>query len=275
MTDKSSDQLRFGENGELKETDDEVQSTDNLKDDGDPMGRFQTKAGFSIFPVSSLLQKSVRRSDEELAAWAAWELVRSGYESMFWKRVLTIATEDISVEDDVTTQVRSLYRLGTGQEDATEGWSGDGERGRVCAIRAAITCAQAESSRLSDYLNNTFERIADERVNAAEEGRDPAYDFPAGDLNPDGHYDVIHDMHTSTGSGRNRGYKHFLVHSSRTDSFADLEQRYKRINMELVSEADDTDAKFSDTEIDHALSTVDPDHPWREPDFEQEKLETE
>ncbi|UHH24192.1 hypothetical protein [Halobacterium noricense] len=150
MTDKSSDQLRFGENGELKEREEESQSTANLKDDGDPMGRFQTKGGFSIFPVSSLLQKSVRRSDEELAAWAAWELVRSGYESMFWKRVLTIATEDISVRDDVTTQIRSLYKLGTGQENATSGWSGDEERGRICAIRAALTCAQAESSRLSD-----------------------------------------------------------------------------------------------------------------------------
>jgi len=275
VTDKSSDQLRFGENGELEETKDEAQSTDNLKDDGDPMGRFQTKGGLSIFPVSSLLQKSVRRSDEEVAAWAAWELVRSGYESMFWKRILTIATEDVSVGDSVTTQVRTLYRLGTGQEEATSGWSGDEERGRVCAIRAALTCAQADSSRLSDYLNNTFERIADERVTAAEEGRDPDYDFPAGDLDPGGKHDTIFDMHTSVGSGKNRDYEHFLVHSSRTDSMADMEARLKRINMELVADADDTSAEFTDEEFDHALSTVDPDAPWRELDFEQETLDAE
>ncbi|GAA0285715.1 hypothetical protein GCM10009000_121090 [Halobacterium noricense] len=79
-------------------------------------------------------------------------------------------------------------------------------------------------------------------------------------------------MHTSTGSGRNRGYKHFLVNSSRTDSVADQEVHFKRINMELVERADDTDAEFSDTEMDHALSTVDSENPWREPDFEQDTL---
>ncbi|MDB2276269.1 hypothetical protein PM022_17340 [Halorubrum ezzemoulense] len=270
----NSDQLRFGENGELKETEEESQSTDNLKDDGEPMGRFQTKGGHSIFPVSSLLQKSVRRSDEEAAAWAAWELVRSGYESMFWKRILTIATEDVSVSDSVTTQVRTLYKLGTGREDVTNGWSGDEERGRVCAVRAALTCAKAESSRLSDYLNNTFERIADERVTAAKEGREPAYDFPAGDLDPGEKFDTIFDTHTSQGAGMNRGYRHFLVHSSRTDSMADLEARFKRVNMELVAEADDTSAEFTEEEFDHALSTVDLDDPWEEPDFAQETLDS-
>ncbi|MDB2274995.1 hypothetical protein PM022_10620 [Halorubrum ezzemoulense] len=270
----NSDQLRFGDNGELEQSSEEQNSSDNLRDDGEPMGRFQTRGGLSIFPVSSLLQKSVRRSDEETAAWAAWELVRSGYESMFWKRILTIATEDVSVKDSVITKIRTLYRLGTGQEDATSGWSGDEERGRVCAIRAALLCAKAESSRLSDYLNNTFERIADERVTAAEEGREPVYDFPAGNLDPDGKYDVVFDTHTSRGSGMNRGYKHFLVHSSRTDSLGNMETRFKQINMELVADADDTSAEFTEGEFDHALSTVDLDDPWEEPDFAQETLDS-
>jgi hypothetical protein len=271
----NSDQLRFDEDGELEESDEEEQTIKNVGDDGDPTGRFQTDARYNIFDVSSCLQKSIRRSDEEVAAWTAWELVRSGYESMFWKRILTIATEDVSVEDDVTTQVRTLYRLGTGQEDATSGWSGNEERGRVCAIRAALMCAQAESSRLSDYMNNTFERIADERVTAAEEGRETRYDFPAGELNPDGQYDAVFDMHTSIGSGKNRGYGHFLVHSSRTDSMTDLERQYKSINMELVKQADDTDAEFTELEVDHALSPANPDALWREPDFEQETLDSE
>ena len=270
----NSDQLRFGDNGELEEAHEEQGSSNNLRDDGEPMGRFQTKGGYSIFPVSSLLQKSVRRSDEEAAAWAAWELTRSGYTGMFWKRILTIATEDVSVEDSVTTKVRTLYRLGTGQEDATSGWSGDQERGRVCAVRAALACAQAESSRLSDYLNNTFERIADERVTAAEEGREPAYDFPAGDLDPGEKFDTVFDTHTSQGSGMNRGYRHFLVHSSRTDSMADMEARFKRVNMELVAEANDTSAEFTEKEFDHALDTVDLDDPWQEPEFGQETFDS-
>jgi len=271
----NSDQLRFGADGELEEREEDEQTPNHVGDDGEPTGRFQTDSRQNIFAVSSCLQKSIRRSDEEVAAWTAWELVRSGYESMFWKRILTIATEDVSVGDSVTTHVRTLYRLGTGQEDATSDWSGDEERGRVCAIRAALLCAQAESSRLSDYLNNTFERIADERIAASEEGRDPAYDFPAGDLEPGGKYQVVQDMHTSVGSGKNRGYRHFLVHSSRTDSMADMEARFKRINMELVADANDTSAEFTGEELDHALSTVDLDDPWAEPDFEQETLDSE
>lgn len=270
----NSDQLRFGEDGELEEGEEDEQATKNVGDDGEPTGRFQTDARFNIFDVSSLLQKSVRRSDEEVAAWAAWELVRSGYDNMYWKRIQTIATEDTSVESDVTSQVRSLYQLGTGQVDVVDGWSAENERGRVCALRAAVICAQAQSSRLCDYLNNTFERIAEERVNAAEEGRESRYDFPAGELNSDGQYDVAFDMHTSIGSGKNRGYGHFLVHSSRTDSMTDLERRYKNLNMELVEQADDTSAEFTDEEFDHALSTVDLDDPWEEPNLEQETLDS-
>jgi hypothetical protein len=271
----NSDQLRFGEDGELEEGEEDEQAKKHVGDDGEPTGRFQTDARYNIFDVSSLLQKSVRRSDEEVAGWAAWELVRSGYDNMFWKRILTIATEDTSTEGDVISQVRSLYQLGTGQVDVVDSWSAKNERGRVCALRAAVVCAQAQSSRLCDYLNNTFERIAEERVNAAEEGRESRFDFPAGGLNPGGEHDVVFDTHTSQGSGMNRGYRHFLVHSSRTDSMADMEARFKRINMELVAEADDTNAEFTDTEFDHALSTVNPDDPWREPDFEQETLDSE
>lgn len=269
-----TDQLRFDQNGELREVTDDSQASANLGDNGEPTGRFQTSARYNIFDVSSLLQKSVRRSDTETAAWAAWELCRSGYDSMFWKRILTIATEDTSVESDITGQVRTLYELGTGQVDATKEWSPGSERGRVCAVRAAVACAQAESSRLCDYLNNSFERIAEERVTAAEECRAPAYDFPAGDLDPGGEYDVIFDMHTSVGSSRNRGYKHFLVNSSRTDSMVDIEARYKRMNMEMVADADDTSAEFTDTEFDHALSTVDSDDPWKESNSVQETLDS-
>jgi len=276
VTDKSSDQLRFGDNGELEESNEEQKSDgDDLRDDGEPMGRFQSKAGYSIFDLASYLQKCVRRSDQEGAAFAAFELCRSGFSKMYWSRILCISVEDVSFEENVTPQVRSLYRLATGRVEAVDDWGADNERGRVCAIRAALTCAQAESSRLPDYLHNSFERIADERVTASEEGRDPDYDFPAGDLNPGGKYDTIFDMHTSVGSGKNRGYEHFLVHSSRTDSMADMEARLKRINMELVAEADDTNAEFTDKEFDHALSTIDAEEPWREPNFEQETLDAE
>lgn len=270
----NSDQLRFGENGELKETEEESQSTDNLRDDGDPMGRFQSKAGYSIFDLASYLQKCVRRSDQEGAAFAAFELCRSGYSKMYWKRIVTISIEDIATEDSVTSEILDLYRLATGQVDPVDNWHSDESRGRIVAMRAAIRCAEAMSSRLPEYMNDTWKRVADERVRAAKDGREPLYDFPAGDLKSDGKHDVIFDMHTSSGSGKDRGYGHFLVHSSRTDHISNQEKKFKRQNMELVDKMDDTGASFSETEYKHALSATDSDNPWNEPDFCQETLDS-
>jgi hypothetical protein len=45
--------------------------------------------------------------------------------------------------------------------------------------------------------------------------------------------------------------------------------------MELVADADDTSANFTDEEFDHALDTVDADEPWQEPEFGQETLDSE
>jgi hypothetical protein len=44
--------------------------------------------------------------------------------------------------------------------------------------------------------------------------------------------------------------------------------------MELVAEADDTSAEFTEKEFDHALDTVDLDDPWQEPEFGQETLDS-
>lgn len=272
----NSDQLRFDENGELQETDEDAgDAQDNLKDNADPMGRFESKAGFNIFALSSCLQKAVRRSDESIAAWCAWELTRSGFEKMYWKRVLTIATEDVAVDDSVISQVRELYQLGTGRIDAVDHWSGTESRGRISAMRAAIACAKATSSRRTDFMNETFDLIAEERIIAARDGRDPLYDFPAGDLDPDGLYDVIYDMHTAGGSGRGRGYGHFLVHSSRTDHLSEAEVEFKRMNMELVEASDEHNYTFNDEEYAHALSAVASESPWEEPDLAQETLSSE
>lgn len=271
----NSDQLRFGDDGELKQATEEESTTNNLKDDGSPMGRFESKGGYNIFNLSSFLQKSVRRSDHEGAAFAAWELCRSGFSKMYWRRCITIAIEDIDVSDSVVSTALDLHRLGTGQIDAVDGWESTESRGRICAMRAAVACAQATSGRLTEYMNDSFKRIAEERVDAAEEGRAPIYDFPAGDLEPGGKYDVALDSHTASGSSRGRGYGYFLTHASRTDHLSESERRYKRMNLELVEAEDDNAHSFSEAEIDHALTPVDPNDPWDEPDLSQETLELE
>lgn len=73
------DQYRFGDDGELEEPDnDDRGDEEQMNDLGEEMPWYETKAGFRRDVMSSLFQKAVRRSDDETAAFAAWELVRSG-----------------------------------------------------------------------------------------------------------------------------------------------------------------------------------------------------
>ena len=80
MADGDDRQATFGSDGSL-ETDRTPDATGE-NDFGEEKDANETDGGYSRYVVSSLLQKAVRRSDEEAAAWAAWELARSGYAAL-------------------------------------------------------------------------------------------------------------------------------------------------------------------------------------------------
>lgn len=52
-----------------------------------------TRSGHNMFVMASMLQKAIRRGDPERAGYAAYELF-GGYDSMLWKRLLVISSED-------------------------------------------------------------------------------------------------------------------------------------------------------------------------------------
>ena len=54
-----------------------------------------TNKGYSLFEVSSALQKSIRRGHEKEALYWGWELELSNYGKYFWKRMTIISVEDI------------------------------------------------------------------------------------------------------------------------------------------------------------------------------------
>jgi len=85
MADGDDRQATFGSDGSL-ETDTTPDATGD-NDFGEAKEPNETDGGYSRYVVSSLLQKAVRRSDEEIAAWAAWELARSGYAWNLWDRL--------------------------------------------------------------------------------------------------------------------------------------------------------------------------------------------
>ncbi|WP_134670235.1 hypothetical protein [Halorussus marinus] len=250
-------QATFGADGELQMDDDGDENSDREdgpahNDFGEELGEHETKAGVSRYVVSSLLQKSVRRSDENTAAWAAWELVRSGYAWNFWDRVTLFVVEDLRAGHEVALTIRRYEEL------AHERWSVDSWRGRLCAIHAALAAARAPSSRESAHADEYFGELSDERVAAREEGREPRYDSPVDDMDPDGKYDAVFDQHTYEGKKRGRDGTFFRTHGARVgpEGESELSRQWRLRSMKL------DDQEYTDEQLARAVTPVEADERW-------------
>ncbi|MFC5136324.1 MULTISPECIES: hypothetical protein [Haloferacaceae] len=248
-------QATFRTDGSL-ETDTTPEATGE-NDFGERKAENETDGGYSRYAVSSLLQKAVRRSDEEIAAWAAWELARSGYAWNLWDRLNLYVVEDLRAGSEVALLVERYEEL------ATERWEPDEWRGRLCAIHAALAAARARSAREAANADAYFSAVAEERAEARERGEEPDHDFPAGDLEAGGEFDVALDGHTGEGAKRDRGTRFFKTRGARVGPEGEDETsaRWQRLAMAL-----DDDVAYSAAELDHAVAPVDPDDPWTEPE---------
>ncbi|WP_066416430.1 hypothetical protein [Halorubrum aethiopicum] len=247
-------QATFGTDGSL-ETDTTPEATGE-NDFGERKAENETDGGYSRYAVSSLLQKAVRRSDEEVAAWAAWELARSGYAWNLWDRLNLYVVEDLRAGDEIALTVERYEEL------ATDRWEPDGWRGRLCAVHAALAAARARSTREAANADAYFSAVAEERAAARERGEEPDRDFPAGDLEAGGRFDVALDGHTGEGAKRDRGTRFFKTRGARVGPEGEDETsaRWQRLAMSL-----DDDVDYSAAELEHAVAPVDPDDPWTEP----------
>ncbi|MDS0296477.1 hypothetical protein [Halogeometricum luteum] len=247
-------QATFGSDGSL-DTETPPEAREGTTDWGEPKGDGETDGGYNRYDVSSLLQKAVRRSDEEVAAWAAWELARSGYAWNLWDRLHLYVVEDLRAGQDVALLVERYETL------ATERWDPQSWKGRLCAIHAALACARARSSREASNADEFFRNAAAARAEARGTDEDPAVDFPVSDLEPDGPYDVIFDKHTAEGSRRDRGEGFFKRFGARVGPEGEDEQsaRWQRLNMAL------SDVEYDEAELDHAVEPVDPERRWEDP----------
>ena len=253
MGDGDDRQATFGSDGSL-ETDTTPDATGD-NDFGEPKEPNETDGGYSRYAVSSLLQKAVRRSDEEVAAWAAWELARSGYAWNLWDRLNLYVVEDLQAGSDVALTVERYEEL------ATERWEPAEWKGRLCAIHAALAAARATSTREASNADAYFSAVAERRAAARERGEEPAHDFPVGDLEPDGKFDAIFDGHTGDGSRLGRGTRFFKTHGARVGPTGENDQsaRWQRLAMLL-----DEDHEYTPEELDLAVEPVAPDSPWGE-----------
>ena len=246
-------QATFGDDGTL-DTETPPEARAGTTDDGEPKDEHETNGGYNRYDVSSLLQKAVRRSDERVAAWAAWELARSGYAWNLWNRLTLYVVEDLRAGQDVALHVERYETL------ATERWEPDSWEGRLCAIHAALACARARSSREAANADECFRAIAERRAETPD-GEEPPVDFPAGELEPGGDFDVVFDQHTGEGSRLGRGTRFFKTRGARVgpDEDGAESRRWQRLAMAL------SDVDYTDAELDHALAAVSAEDPWEEP----------
>lgn len=241
-------QATFGPNGELSDRPPEATGENDF---GEERGENETMGGFDRYALSSLLQKAVRRSDDEVAAWCAWELARSGFGWNLWERLNTFVVEDLAA-GSVATQVARY-------EDLAAEWGEESGRGRLAAVQAALACARARSTREAAALVGGFADVAEGRA-AARESDDEGPSFPVDpeDLAVGGRYDVALDGHTAAGAAAGRGVRFFRTEASRVGPAGetDLGARWKRLRLSLEDDG------YTDSEVERALEPVDPDDRW-------------
>ncbi|QAU11683.1 hypothetical protein EKH57_02280 [Halorubrum sp. BOL3-1] len=254
MADGDDRQATFGSDGSLEtETTPDATGENDFGEEKEPN---ETDGGYSRYVVSSTLQKAVRRSDEEVAAWAAWELARSGYAWNLWDRLNLYVVEDLRAGSDAALTIERYEEL------ATERWEPDAWKGRLCAIHAALAAARARSTREASNADAYFSAVAEVRADAFERGAEPAHGFPVGDLEPEGQFDAVFDGHTGEGSKLGRDTRFFKTHGARVGPEGEDEQsaRWQRLAMLL-----DEDVEYDAAELDRAVEPVDPESPWRDP----------
>lgn len=105
----------------------------------------RTKNGHSLFDISSLLQKSIRRGDEFYAGYAVNEL-RGWYNAYLWKRLLIISAEDCW--GCMTTEIEALRQADEFYNKGKKGYDRNGE-----FISKAVTLLlKARKNRDSDWF---------------------------------------------------------------------------------------------------------------------------
>ncbi len=120
----------------------------------------------------------MRRSDDETAAYAAWELVRSGegYETHYWNRVVLARIEDLVAGNEATEHVLRYEEL------AKNRYEDDAWVCRLCAIAAALVAARAQSSRATTHANGYFSNTMEDRARARQDDdHEPLYEPPVSD----------------------------------------------------------------------------------------------
>ena len=162
-----------------------------------------TRRGYEFPEVSSAMQKSIRRADEDGALYWATELDMSGFGEYVWKRLRIIASEDVGIAAAVSGTVFALYQNWIDQRKKKDK---NHAPERLFLVHAVILLCRSKKSRIVDHALITYYH-----------GNLPKRPIP----------DYALDKHTPKGRARGRSWDHFwtegtkLVNSELPDPYLD------------------------------------------------------
>lgn len=150
----------------------------------------KTRNGYVADEVISALQKEIRRSRVEDAAYWAYEMIVSGLEPKLWARLATIAAEDIGMADPQACVVIGTLRA------AHSGFPAGSTERYLYGLMGAVYLASAPKDRMLDELYHCLKN---------------------GLLGKKSIPDYALDKHTVRGRALGRGEEHFWTESSALD----------------------------------------------------------
>ncbi len=108
-----------------------------------------TKNGYSMFEMSSMIQKAIRRCDIPHAAYAANELSVK-YRAYLWKRLLTVSAEDCY--GIMTKEIVALQQA----DEYVNRKNKPGETNDLFIAKAVVLLCMARKNRDADYVACNF-----------------------------------------------------------------------------------------------------------------------
>lgn len=191
----------------------------------DPWSNITTRNGYAGDEMVAMLQKAIRRANEEDALHAAYEMYVTSpqFEEKLWRRLLCISVEDIGFGNpEAPNLIYTLFKM------RQEFPYNDGDRPMFFVHAIRFLCRQAKE-RSSDHVKNLLND---------EFAKGKKFEVP----------DYALDMHTRRGRAMGRDVYHFLTVASKVTPEFEMEgnkeifEKYKALLESESNEPKDPNA---------------------------------
>ena len=168
------------------------------------MPQSYTTNGYPLDEVISTIQKAVRKQDERVAMYFALELIPK-FESYLWRRLITIAHEDIGIAN---LQV-VMFTMENEKQYLRARQDGKSGTARLILANTILSLSRSPKSRIADEFQCA---VLQDKLHESKPMPIPDYGL---------------DKHTRRGKSMGRGVQHWLEDGCELIPLADLPNPYK------------------------------------------------